>query len=230
MYLTKNCAECGNPFETKRKDKKYCSDKCKSNAFHKKNALGFPDTSTTAEPVVSMPTVFKKMDSKIDNIKLPSSVDVSAQFVIESLKERVSELKDDLKESVADNKVLIKEKSELEKQLESVKRDLESKPSGLQGFITNNPGLGEKALEMFGPMLANLAEKAMSAKQLSGGQESTGENPVWNWLITQPKEVQAAFVQLCEGLSRKPEKIMEYLNYFNKQWPVQNERFMRTGS
>lgn len=220
--ITKNCDHCGNEYQAKHADAKYCSNRCKVAAFNKRKKLAglnvnetpLTETQTpmqpTPMPVITRPVI--NLPAKREpETKLPASLDVSAKWVIDQQKERIDDLKADLKDRTDEVKRLTAERVELEKKITALETELNAKPTGLSGFATNNPGIVEKAMDLFGPKLLQLVEK-LEPKQLGGG-----DHPVWQWLIAQTPEVQQDFVDLISGLNTKPEQIRDYLARFKRE-------------
>jgi hypothetical protein len=198
----KTCANCGTPFESKRKDTIYCSDKCKMEAF-KKRKLSDQQTlfNTPQKPIAE--TVKQPIMVTKEITKAPPDLGIASQFVIDHQKDIIAELRRELQASKEELKKSAEEKMDLKEQLKDLQNELEAKPRGLQGFITTNPGVVEKAVEMFGPLLVKIGEKAMAEDQpkaISGPSQS-----IASWFAGQTESVQKHFIELIQILASNPE-------------------------
>ena len=205
MTTPKTCANCGTTFETKRKDTMYCSDKCKIEAF-KKRKVGQQPNLFASQPT-PLPEQ-KIVPAKVPVMKAieltPPNMDVASAFVINHQKEIIQQLRDELKDAQNQSKKLIEEKTELKEQIKDLQNTLDAKPSGLQGFISSNPSVVEKAIDLLGPTLVKLGEKFMddAPKAIAGPPQQITE-----WFNKQSENVQKHFYELLQILASKPDEI-----------------------
>jgi hypothetical protein len=213
MILHKHtCLFCGNAFESKQKQAKYCPgtdhktkhfrqlhpEYRKQKEYKRKHLNGSEQSSTPTHmiPVNAM--------QKISNQLEPAS-----QMVFNLMKDQNAELRDQLKELKDDNKTLLKEKTdaaaahakekaELQKQIDETTRALDEKPTGLGALVSDKDNqsrlidgvlaIGQGLLDSFGPK---------QQQQLSGGEEL----PMVKWLKSQSPQVQKDFMAMASMLA-----------------------------
>jgi DNA repair exonuclease SbcCD ATPase subunit len=188
---------CANPackkeFLPNRKDNIYCSSKCRGEVWKTKPKL----------EELPMPQP-KQVLLKERNYAPPVALDVSAQFVIDSLKEEKSELKERNKKLDDLVEKLKSEKTDLEKQLAQVEQEVNKKPTALEGLFSNPERL-EGVLQSVPNILLALKEvfnNNPSAPQIDGTPQ-TANHPLFVWLSQQPEDIQKLFGQLINNITR----------------------------
>jgi hypothetical protein len=214
MSLERTCAHagCNNTFVPSRKDNIYCSSKCKFEAFKERKTVEPKPLGNLPKPVTQRTA---------SDLRPPVPLDISAQFVIDKLKEDNSELKATVKEQAEEIKTLSKEKSELEKQVETVTRQLDEKPKGLSGIISSKPELLTDFIRDIPTYIGGLAELIKAAKQpqgqIAGAGNDAQQTPLMQWLNQQSPEFQQDFVQMVETLaSLEPQVAHQVVQYTNR--------------
>lgn len=196
--IPKTCEQCKKPFEAKLHRAKFCSGSCRASAGKKKQ-LGNAHETITHTPM--------KTETKT---VLPPGLDLATKWAFDQAQDQIKTLRTDLKENSIEVKTLQAEREKLKEEIATLKAEVGAKPTGLNGFLSNNPTFAEKAMELFGPKLISMIEK-LEPRQLGGG-----DHPVWQWITVQSEPVQAEFVSLIEGLNQNPEKILENLAQFKR--------------
>lgn len=215
--MKKNCKFCGTEFEAKAHNQLFCSN---AHAFkyyrkNKKQQLG------EAPPANALQLAPAKAPAKAYLPARPQ-LDPLGDFMVRTVERERDKLDDQLTELQKKYDALKEKHADLQKELENATRAIEEKPKGLSGLLQSNPDMVNKALELGMPLLNTLAEKLMSGgnaqqKQLAAPTDESGQpNPIWAWLVQQPKEVQEQFVMLLEKLEQT-QRIKDYLESFNRQ-------------
>jgi len=224
--VVKNCAYCGKEFETDASYKKYCGNN------HKKMANGGyvydKATGKGHRPGLGLLTASpsKPIMKESHSVTTPQ-LDALGSFMVKTVERERDKIEEELKKLQTKYETLKDQKSTLEKQLDEATRALTEKPTGLSGIVQSNPDFANNALNAAIPLLNGLGEKLVQwitssgPKQLTGGpgaEQSTqgNANPIWQWLIAQPKEVQENFVMLLEKLDATG-KAKDYLESWNRQ-------------
>jgi hypothetical protein len=179
---------------------------------------GIPQTPPiTTPPKVLTPTTHNELPKP--------RLDALGDFMVRTVERERDKIESELKELRKKYEALQEEKTSIEKQLDEASRELKEKPTGLSGIVQSNPDLAKTAMEMGLPLLAGLGEKLIAwistqqqqPKQLNGATEAEpGTNPIWLWLIAQPKEIQENFVMLLEKLDATG-RAKDYLESWNRQ-------------
>lgn len=201
--------ECGKEFETKAHNAEYCSQSHKFKDYRRQHPrpkqLGSVQNGVLAtSPATAKTTAMQR-----------PQLDVLGDFMVRSVERERDKLDTELTELKKKFETLKEKNIDLEKQLDNATRAIGEKPSGLMGLVQANPDMLNKALELGMPLLNTLAEKLMSTgqKQLAAPDENA--NPVWMWLVNQPKDIQEQFVMLLEKLDGT-EKKKDYLEAWNR--------------
>jgi hypothetical protein len=198
-------AECGKEFETKAHNAEYCSESHKFKDYRRNNPrkkqLGSVHNGVLAIAKAT-PTQRPQLDALGD-------------FMVRSVERERDKLDTELTDLKKKYESLKEKNSDLEKQLDNANRSIGEKPSGLMGLVQSNPDMLNKALELGMPLLNTLAEKLMSTGSPQKQLAAPDENPVWTWLISQPKDIQEQFVMLLEKLD-VTEKKKDYLEAWNR--------------
>lgn len=200
--------ECGKEFETHAHNAEFCSSSHRDKYRRKhKITLGNAPQAQGAQPNA-------KPSAKAFAKAMPT-LDPLGDFMVRTVERERDKLDTELTELRKKFETLKEKNLDLEKQLDNATRAIGEKPSGLMGLVQSNPDMLSKALELGMPLLNTLAEKLMSGsaqKQLAAPDEA---NPVWMWLVSQPKDIQEQFVMLIEKLDGT-EKKKDYLEAWNR--------------
>lgn len=227
MFL-KNCAYCGNPFEAKAQTAMYCSNSHRVLAGRKNLKLRATSNEQPAinneqpENPLIKPTVFPQPIQQPPKETVPK-LDALGAFMVRTVERERDKLEKEFNELKSKYENLQQEKTALEKELDNTSRELKEKPNGLSGFFQTNPDITKTAIEMGMPLLAGTAEKLVNwiteqqqTKQLAGAAPEQNTNPIWMWLVAQPKEIQENFVMLLEKLDATG-RAKDYLESWNRQ-------------
>lgn len=202
MSKTRDCNECGKPYEYKLETSKYCSGTCRANAATKRKGLG-----ETENPISTPKNVDIKAPKRTE-INMPDGIGPQAQFIInQATKEadRWEKYSDELK---ADLKEKTKEAETLRRELDTIKIEQASGPSGLQGVFESD-GFS-KLMEHAGPGIGKLSEKfadwlssiGSGTKQISGPDTNNpGLNEFIQWLASLDENTRMQVWQLMQYLS-----------------------------
>lgn len=202
MKETRKCAHCSKDFEASRKDKKYCSDTCRSKASLTSRGLG----ATTIEP--------QKPDRLEIDTRVPG-VDVRTQFVIDALTRDRDRWERQYDTVVAENKL---QRDRIDEQKETItKMETDKRIADMAGPKKSTlDGLGEnpmviKLLEIAGPAIGSALQKLSDAVPTPGAapmqqvQGLDANNPAvafMQWLSQQPESVQRSVIELLVALTR----------------------------
>jgi hypothetical protein len=203
-------AECGKEFETKAHNAEYCSESHKFKDYRRNNPRK-KQLGSVQNGVLAM--------AKATPIQRPQ-LDPLGDFMVRSVERERDKLDTELTDLKKKYEALKEKKIELEKQLENANRAIEEKPRGLSGLVQSNPDFLNKALELGMPLINQLVDKVMNStppqNQLAAPDQNA--NPVWMWLVAQPKEIIDQFVMLLEKLDglEKQEKKKDYLEAWNR--------------
>lgn len=148
----------------------------------------------------------------------PVALDISAQFVIDNLKEQKEELKKTIEKQTEKIDALIKEKNDLEKELASAEDQLNKKPSALSGLLEDKDFLlnGIQQLPQIISAFGELIKKGGSTQQINGADGAAQQHPLIDWISKQPKDVQDQFSTMVKGLAQNPTRTLEFLSFFNR--------------
>jgi len=173
-------------------------------------------------PITNPPVLTQRIPVNDNKPRL----DALGDFMVRTVERERDKIESELKELRKKYEALQEEKTSIEKQLDEASRELKEKPTGLSGIVQSNPDLAKTAMEMGLPLLAGIGEKLIAwittqqqqqPKQLNGATEAEpGTNPIWLWLIAQPKEIQENFVMLLEKLDATG-RAKDYLESWNRQ-------------
>ena len=226
MFL-KNCAYCGNEFEAKAQTAMYCSNSHRVLAGRKNlklKAISNQQPATNNEQPqnpITIPTVFTTTQQPPK--ETVPKLDPLGAFMVRTVERERDKIEKELNELKSKYETLQQEKTALEKELDNTSRELKEKPNGLSGFFQTNPDITKTAIEMGMPLLAGAAEKLVNwiteqqqHKQLAGAATEQNTNPIWVWLVAQPKEIQENFVMLLEKLDATG-RAKDYLESWNRQ-------------
>lgn len=194
----KNCLYCGNEFEPKSPNAKYCSDLHRNYHFRQQNPeyrkrkgmAGIADEPPGNQQSLKLSTPSLPVE-KLH--KITQSLDPATQMVFDLLREQNSELRNELKAKVKEHADEIKalnakieslsiDKRELEKSRDDLQRSVDAKPSGLAGLALTQPDLMKEAL----PILAGLADKIF--------KQPEPVPPFVVWLKSQDENFQKEFM------------------------------------
>lgn len=210
--IHKNCEHCGTSFESKRKDKRYCSPRCKSEAWEKtggKKPLGEPFDITDHQSAPGQQPLFPSIVKP--ERKVPAHLESSsAQFIIDTLKEDKQDLKDEVKKLITKLEQVTKERNDFEKELEKSRGALNAKPSALEGFASSFTaehllGLIKEAPAAFKAIREELKSQEKPVAGLPEAQQPREQDALAIWLGAQPPDVQTLFISMVK-------KIMAYKN------------------
>lgn len=212
--MKKNCKFCGTEFEAKAHNKEFCSSAHYFKHYRQnKKQLGQVPTATQLPPAPA------KAPAKAYLTPRPQ-LDALGDFMVRTVERERDKLDHELDALTKKYEALKDKYVDLEKELENATRAIDEKPKGLSGLIQSNPDLLTNALQMGMPLLNTIAEKLMGTaqqKQLAAPTDESGQpNPIWAWLVAQPKEVQEQFVMLLEKLNAT-NRIKDYLEAWNRQ-------------
>ncbi|GHM98806.1 hypothetical protein WSM22_02960 [Cytophagales bacterium WSM2-2] len=210
--VIKSCEFCGHEFEDKspNANAKYCSQSHKLAALRKRkkqNGLGetpalIPASSTGSTSVTKASDQVKAM---------PLTLDPISQFLINRLENEIRDYKDKISKLEEKLESASAQEKEYEKQIADLTNEVSAKPTGLSGFMQNNPSILEKAVEALGPRfgegLGKLIEKW-------SGPSSPYAEAVVNWMVQLSPELQNEFYKMMQGIvalgpEKTPEKIAE---------------------
>lgn len=138
------CEQCSKEFVPANKRAKYCSGSCRATASKIRTVQ--LHGSTLGNAPAQMAAV-----PGGNNFNPFGNVPPHLQFIIDSQKETIAELKDKVKKKSDKVDSLQSEVSSLKDQMRA-----DETPGGLNGFMQNNPELAAKCLDIFGPMLAKV--------------------------------------------------------------------------
>lgn len=134
---------CGKEFTPTNKRMKYCSGSCRATASKIRTVQTHGATLGNAPAMAAIPGG--------NNFNPFGNVPPHLQFIIDSQKETIVELKEKVKKKSDKVDSLQSEVSSMKDQMRS-----DENPGGLNGFMQNNPELAAKCLDIFGPMLAKV--------------------------------------------------------------------------
>lgn len=222
--MLKTCEHkpCSKQFEANRKDKKYCSQACRTkDSLLRAQVNSSPGSPTEVQTPKPQAELFDKPVPRME-ISKPEGLNFQMQYVFDSQKKEIERWEKQFNEEREKRKKLAEEKAKLATELAELKTDQRiaeyAKPSGLAGFM-DNPLIKEMSPHI-GPVLAGIVERmltpapAIAPTTIDGVTDETAQ-----WVTAQPAGVQNALRTLIAEVAKlaEPEKIIAALERFKNQ-------------